>query len=174
MFFFQNKFAPKFPATKPLQESLLSWKLHLYTLGEAFWWWCLSLCLSFSPSLMWGETTLAGEREIFCGLDALMCLTGVHLLELSRTGRSSLSLLCPAARTNNLDLKPPPWHFKNCGYSKKKQWLRKNCCFLLRTSQNTPRALSDSMDNLIRHNMHWILMCTHGWCRRIQGLTRSS
>lgn len=80
------------------KNNLLSWKLHLCTLGEAFWWWCFSLCLSFSPSLMWGDITLAGDREIFCGLDEFMCFTGVHLLELSRTGRSSLSLLCPAVR----------------------------------------------------------------------------
>lgn len=52
MSFFQNKFSHKFPVIKSLQGSLLSWKLHLYTLGEAFWWWCFSLCLSFSPSLM--------------------------------------------------------------------------------------------------------------------------
>lgn len=71
---------------------LLSWKLHLYVLGDEFR--CFSLCLSFSPSLMW-EDILAGDRASFCGLDTLRCFTGVHLLELSRTGRSSLSLLCP-------------------------------------------------------------------------------
>lgn len=59
--------------------------------------------------------TLAGDREIFCGLDALMCFTGVHLLELSSTERSSLSLLCPAVREMYLDLKEPlrtTYHFR--------------------------------------------------------------
>ncbi len=70
----------------------LSWQDHLYVRGEGTD--CFSLCLSFSMSLLLGETS-PGDRESFGLLDRLECLTGVSLLELSMADRSSLSLLWP-------------------------------------------------------------------------------
>lgn len=69
---------------------LLSWKVHLYVRGEGKD--CLSLCLSFSRSLLLGDAW-PGERESLWALARLECFTGVSLLEVSMADRSSLSLL---------------------------------------------------------------------------------
>lgn len=93
-------------------KDLLSWTVHLYTLGET--WWFFSLCFSLSPSLILGDTTLAGDRLSFCGFVTPICFTGVHLLELSRAGRSSLSLLCPRTRQKQIYTVEPLFNARRC------------------------------------------------------------